>query len=426
MNSSATYGQSIAQIARHLVVAAGADPRSLDANRLQWVVEARCRELKLDSANTYAEHLNSSRDELDALIDIVVIQETRFFRDPTVFHHLRLWLPQMAEQFPGPLRILSAPCSTGQEAYSLAATLQLAGIPLERFTIDALDISTTALATARTGIYPEDALRNASPEFRQACGTLQNKQWKMHDALRTRIDFQRCNLAEPEALHRLPGVPRTSGISRYHLILCRNLFIYLHAQARSALAESLHSALIPGGRLVIGTADRVDELSAVFQPHKPAASFAFTHREELISAPAVLNATSRTQTSAPAPMIATTPNAPPSIPAAGARNGSRSGVAGPAVSLYQAALLDQQHGDYRKSEKHCRQALYVDPGFLPALELLASLWIRHPSLRLRSALQARIERNRPPFDLPAPSGSSSHNPSDGADEMPASAWRAIP
>jgi len=423
MNSSTTYAQSMAQIARHMVVAAGADPRSLDANRLQWVVEARCRELKLEGATAYAEHLNLSGDELDALIDIVVIQETRFFRDATVFHHLRLWLPQMAAEFSGPLRVLSAPCSTGQEAYSLAATLQLAGIPLERFTIDAFDISTSALATARLGLYPEDALRKAAPELRQACGTLHNKQWTMHDALRQRIRFERCNLAEAGALLPQPVAPTTAeALPRYHLILCRNLFIYLHAQARTALAESLASALMPGGRLVIGTADRVDELSALFVPHKPAASFAFTFRGAPVSS-SVAHATSlRRATTAPAPaptlpVASAAPHTAPAKPILDAGSSS----AGAVFSLYQAALHDQRHGDYRKAEKHCRQALYVDPKFLPALELLAALWIRHPSLRLRSALQARIERNRPALDMPATPGASSSNPSKPQPKLPVAA-----
>ena len=197
MRDAASYSRSMTEIVGQLVRASGVDPRWLDANRLDWVIEARCRNLKLDGAAVYAEHLKSSPEELDALIDATVVQETRFFRDSTVFRHLELWLPRMASDFLGPLRILSAPCSTGQEAYSLAATLQQAGIPLARFTIDAFDISIGALHTARRGVYPEDAMRNLAADRQQACGVLGDKQWAMHEALRRRIRFERRNLAEP-------------------------------------------------------------------------------------------------------------------------------------------------------------------------------------------------------------------------------------
>ena len=71
-----------------------------------------------------------------------------------------------------------------------------------------------------------------------------------------------------------------------------------------------------------------------------------------------------------------------------------------AAGLYQRALDDQQHNDLRKAERRCRQALYLDPKFLPALELLETLWREHPNLRLRHALSARISRRR--NELPPP------------------------
>lgn len=367
------------QIADQLAIAAGVDPQALDASRLQWIVDARCRHLALKGTTAYAEHLKSSPEEIDALIDAIVVPETRFFRDAAVFEHLRRWAPQMAADFPGELRILSAPCSTGQEAYSLAATLHEAGLPLARFSIDAFDLSITALATARHAHYPEEAMRNLSAEKQRSCGTLHHKQWKMHDGLHRRIHFERRNLAEPGAL----------GDGRYHLVLCRNLFIYLRPQARAALAQSLAAALVPGGRLVIGTADRVEELSAVFSPLKPAASFAFAHRQAKLpeEVPAVSSKVAASLL-AKHPHVARAHKPIPAAPAAA--------EAAPvnAITLYQRALQHQQHGDLRKSEHRCRQALYLDPKYLPALELLETLWLQHPSLRLRRALAARIDRSR--------------------------------
>jgi len=360
-----------------LTAAIGIDPRALDPGRLKWIVAARCRHLKLPHPEAYAAHLEAHPPELDALIDVVVVQETRFFRDPVVFDHIRMAVAQLAARHPGPLRILSAPCGTGQEAYSLAAMLTLVGVPPQRFSIDAFDISLSALEVACRGIYPEHALTHVSPELQNACGMRQPKLWQVHEPLRQRIRFERRNLAEPGAL---------AGEAPYHLILCRNLFIYLHADARTALAESLAAALVPGGRLVLGTADRVEELNLLFSPVRPAASFAFVHRELALPAPAP-----------PPPRRYASPTRPgaPSQSVSSIEVGSpRPAAPTLASDLYHSALELHRQGDIVKAERRCRQALYLAPNLLPALELLQSLWSRNPNLRLRRALRDRIARTQ--------------------------------
>ena len=252
-----------------LQAAIGVDPCGLDAKRLQWIIGARCRHLGLPDESAYLACLDATPSELDALIDEVVVRETRFFRDPVVFEHIRAAMAQLAASDSGPLRILSAPCGTGEEAYSLAAVLQLAGVPPARFQIDAFDISPLALEIARRGVYPERALARVPAEQQRACAELQGSHWTIHEALRRRVNFGRLNLAQPGAL---------GEETQYHMILCRNLFIYLAPAARAALAQSLSAALLPGGRLFLGTADRVKELHPLFAPLRPAASFAFAHR----------------------------------------------------------------------------------------------------------------------------------------------------
>ncbi len=365
-------------IADRLAAAIGVDPDSLDSGRLQWIVEGRCRLLGFKDPAHYVAHLQTSDEELNALVEEVVIQETRFFRDPAVFESIRAALPALAESFPGPLRILSAPCGTGQEAYSLAATCQQAGIPLSRFLIDAFDISETALATARRAAYPEQSLRHLSLEQQRSCATLHHNHWKIHEALRQRIHFERRNLAEPGAL--------TSGEPKYHLILCRNLFIYLRPQARAALAQSLAAALFLGGRLVVGTADRVEELKD-FAPVRPASSFAFTHRAPAVAAPESPRATV----------------APRPLPARGKRKPLPEPAQTPATApeLLKNAIEYQQIGNLSKAERRCRQALYLAPEYIPALELLLTLWHQQPNSRLRHALKARLVRTRLAAQIPS-------------------------
>ena len=366
--------------ALRLAAAAGMDIGTLDAGRMQWAIEARCHHLGLN-AEAYLGRLESAPEELDELIDFLVIQETRFFRDPEVFEHIRLWAPKMLTEFSAPLRILSAPCSTGQEAYSLAASLHHAGMPLSSFTIDAFDISSTALSTAQRGVYHANALKGVSEELQAACGSLRNQHWRMHDDLRAVIRFERRNLAHGGAL---------DGLAAYQLILCRNLFIYFHPAARAELALGLARALAPGGRLILGSADGVPEVSKYFASLKPAASFAFTHVATARPVAKPIPRTSAVDTRQPA----------------AAPNGAfhpRAAIASPAIEFYRRALEHHEQGSDRQAERRCRQALYLAPGYLPALELLQILWRLHPNLRQRRALSARILRARDEAGNAAPS-----------------------
>jgi chemotaxis protein methyltransferase WspC len=376
----------VQNVTDRLNAAIGMDPRGLDANRLDWIIRSRCRHLDLPDPSAYAAYLEETPAEIDALIDEAVVRETRFFRDPIVFDHIRLAIAHLAAVVPGPLRILSAPCGSGEEAYSLAAMVQLAGLPPARYFIDAFDISPSALETARRGVYSERALAHIPAELQHVCAERQGKHWSVHASLRERVHFARRNLAEPGAL---------GDAAQYDLILCRNLFIYLAPAARAALAQSLSNALLPGGRLFLGTADRVDELNALFAPVRPAASFAFAHRAAAADA--------RPRAAVPVRHIGPhTRKVAPAVNPAAADRADRSARAteadaeslNAATALLKRALEHRQRGELAKAERRCRQALYLAPNLLPALELLQILWSEHPNLRLRRALRDRVLRNR--------------------------------
>jgi chemotaxis protein methyltransferase WspC len=369
-----------------LEAAIGVDPRGLEAKRLQWIIASRCRHLNLPDASAYLAILEETPPEMDALIDEVVVRETRFFRDLVVFDHIRQTIAQLAAADAGPLRILSAPCGTGEEAYSLAAMLQLVGVAPARFLIDAFDISPLALEIARRGVYPERTLSHVPAELQHACAQRQGGQWSVHEVLRERVRFGRRNLAQMGALGDTP---------QYHLILCRNLFIYLAPTARAALAQSLSAVLLPGGRMFLGTADRVRELHALFAPMRPAASFGFVHR-----AP---GAAAEVRPRAAAAVRAAVPRLRDGW--AAAVGGKADRVRSPeleandgqaATELFKRALEHRQRGELAKAERRCRQALYLAPNLLPALELLQLLWSEHPNLRLRRALRDRVLRHRLP------------------------------
>ena len=153
-------------------------------------------------------------------------------------------------------------------------------------------------------------------------------------------------------------------------------------------------ALLPGGRLFLGTADRVDELNALFAPVRPAASFAFVHRAAGVAADAQPRAAVPVRHIGPG----TRSSAPAVRPAAEDRSARATEADAEslhaATALLKRALEHRQRGELAKAERRCRQALYLAPNLLPALELLQILWSEHPNLRMRRALRDRVLRNR--------------------------------
>jgi hypothetical protein len=173
------------------------------------------------------------------------------------------------------------------------------------------------------------------------------------------------------------------GGEGYHLILCRNLFIYLNARSRAVLAESLSDALLPGGLLIVGAGDRVAELNARFTAVKPAAGFGFVHKTTRALETAAPSATVMTVVKTPSPEFSLA--APKLLVDA---------VPTTATEFFRRAMEYKERGNMRQAERRCRQALYLAPGYLPALELLQTLWHVHPNARLRRALHVRIQRVR--------------------------------
>jgi hypothetical protein len=138
--------------------------------------------------------------------------------------------------------------------------------------------------------------------------------------------------------------------------------------------------------LIVGAGDRVPELNARFAAVTPATSFGFTHKS-----PAPPSIASRAAISSAAWEPQKT-----RIPSFALPVLKPDDYAAPATAaeFYRRALEYKERGNDRQAERRCRQALYLAPGYLPALELLQTLWHMHPNSRLRRALKARILRVR--------------------------------
>jgi chemotaxis protein methyltransferase WspC len=364
--------KTVSKLVTKMSAHAGFDAALIEPARMQAIVTRRMEVRCVGEAADYVALVERDEYEHAALLDQLLVGETRFFRDARVFAALGKWLgerPAAVDRF----RVLCAPCSTGEEAYSVAAVLQAAGFAAGEYEIHAIDLSTQALETARQGVYGGYTLRGVDLEHRNLVVASVEERWSVLPELRSGLHFCEANLALADALKEFGA---------FDLILCRNLLIYLNAEARGNLLASLHGALKPNGRLVVGTADTIPEMQAYFQTIKPASSFMLARRDGVLSAkPVVVPARRRAVAVMPAVVRASARTTP-----------RRAAMAASAESLYLQAREFLAHVHLRSAERACRKALYLHPEHLPSLELLEKLWSAEPQSRRYRALTERLRR----------------------------------
>jgi chemotaxis protein methyltransferase CheR len=212
----------------------------------------RLRELGLPSFSAYYQRVKADPEERTRMVDRVSTNETHFFREPRQFEFLESCLvPAWQEGSPRLVRVWSAGCSTGEEAYSVAAVLQSA-LPSERgwqVRILGTDISTRVLERARSATWPVDKApeiprRFLRPFFLRGYGS-QEGRMKAGPELRAAVAFEHRSLIDPVA----------TPAETFDAILCRNVLIYFDAATKKAVIERLLSRLAPGGHLFLGHAE---------------------------------------------------------------------------------------------------------------------------------------------------------------------------
>ncbi len=206
----------------------------------------------------------------EELVEEVLVHETWFFRDPAAFEALRAF----ARERGGALRVLSAPCSTGEEAYSCAIALREAGLSLEACTILGVDVSDRALARA-------EAARYAATSFRSTYTGWESDALEPADAegarevspeLRDAVRFRKVNLITESALE---------DEAPFDVVLCRNLIVYLTMDARRRIGRVISRMVAPGGLLFLGHAEELPG----FERSGSASALAFRAASSVLRAP---------------------------------------------------------------------------------------------------------------------------------------------
>lgn len=233
----------------------GVQKRSLVANRLQ----SRLQSLGLGDFRIYLQRVQRDVGEHQQLIDVLTTNETRFFREPRHFDLLRDALPTART----PLRVWSAACSSGQEAYSIAMLLAEA-LPNDHWEIQASDLSQRMLRMAETAIYPEKASSDIPrPYLVRYCRKGVDDMagfFQISPELRRKVGFSNVNLMRP--------LPESLG--RFDVIFLRNVLIYFNPVDKLHILKQVASRLREGGLLFVGHSESLHGLALPLRLIAPA------------------------------------------------------------------------------------------------------------------------------------------------------------
>jgi len=202
--------------------------------------------------------------ELRALYDTITTNETSFFRSPPqieAFAEKALPDVMARREKAGEktLRLWSAGCSTGEEAYTLGIVLK--EVLKDSFRewdikIYASDISEKALRSAKLATYSEYALRGVPAEIRQKYFKSENSQFVVTDEIRALVELQFLNFMDSARMQLMKG---------FDIIFCRNVLIYFDDAARKKIVSHLYDNINPGGYLFIGHSESLHNITRAFK-----------------------------------------------------------------------------------------------------------------------------------------------------------------
>ncbi|WP_433271962.1 CheR family methyltransferase [Actinosynnema sp. CS-041913] len=248
------------EVLRYLKESRGFDFTGYKRASLMRRVRHRMSQVGIDTHLDYIDHLQVNADEFNALFNTILINVTGFFRDVEAWDYLRedVLSAMLAERGPDdPIRVWSAGCASGEEAYSLAMTLaETLGVDRfrQRVKIYATDVDEEALTHARQAVYGERELQGVPPELVAKYFEAQNGRFAFRKDLRRSVIFGRNDLVQD------------APISRIDLLVCRNTLMYFNQETQARILGRFHFALAPRGVLFLGKAEMLLSHSRIFDP----------------------------------------------------------------------------------------------------------------------------------------------------------------
>jgi two-component system CheB/CheR fusion protein len=286
-----------------LRVESGIDFSRYRAPTIQRRLQRRMADTGRDTLDEYLRYAQRHPDELRRLTDSFLIRVTGFFRDADLFDLLRdRLLPELIADARGrdnELRVWSAGCSTGEEAYSLAILLAEAlGDEIDDFhlRVFATDVNPAAVDFARRGVYTASSLASLRPTLLQRYFSPLDGAYEVRKLVRRHVVFGQHDLAQ------------RSPFPRLDLLLCRNVLIYFTPELQQRVLQLFAFALRTGGRLILGKSESTGAVADHFVLEEPRLKVYRRQGERLLFAPAQLRNT------VPLPRPPTAPRPPLSRP----------------------------------------------------------------------------------------------------------------
>ncbi|MCF6336382.1 MAG: hypothetical protein L3J84_00315 [Gammaproteobacteria bacterium] len=236
------------------------------------------------NVSEYYKIVKKNNLELDELIEEIVVPETWFFRNVTPFEMLRDNALKIYEnitntdklkkhnnEVSGSLKILSIPCSSGEEPYSIAIMLSEAGLRNDDFLIDAVDISKQALKKSQRAIYGKHSFREKGMDFQNKYFYPVKAGLQLIPSIRDCVSFRQGNII----------IDNISSLEEYYdIIFCRNLLIYFDRETQQKVLNKLSGMLRCGGLLFVGHAESGQVDKNDFTKVRVAKAFSFRKKHK--------------------------------------------------------------------------------------------------------------------------------------------------
>ena len=226
----------------------GLDVTSVGPAIIERAVRQRSTASRSQTADEYWYTLQGSQDEQQALIEAVIVPETWFFRYPESFATLAKLAAKRLTDINNmrALRILSLPCSTGEEPYSIAMALLDAGFKPHQFKVEGMDVSPLSVEKAKRALYGKNSFRGQDIAFRERHFVAENDGYRLSERVLEQVRLQVGNLLDPALLANEPP---------YDFVFCRNLLIYFDQPTQQQVFEVLKRLTHVDGVLFIGPAE---------------------------------------------------------------------------------------------------------------------------------------------------------------------------
>jgi two-component system CheB/CheR fusion protein len=255
-----TPDPSFEALLSHLKEARAFDFTGYKRSSLVRRVDRRMAQVGCTEYVDYLDYLQVHPDEFTALFNTILINVTGFFRDPDAWDYLRVEsLPALiaARRPDAPIRVWSAGCASGEEAYTLAITLAETLGPEEfrdRVKIYATDVDDDGLVQARQATYSERGVAGVPPDLLEKYFEKVNNRYVFRKDLRRSVIFGRNDLVQD------------APISRIDLLVCRNTLMYFNAETQSRILGRFHFAIADHGLLFLGKAEMLLSHAGLFTP----------------------------------------------------------------------------------------------------------------------------------------------------------------